>query len=217
MSKNKIRVAIVDDHPIVIHGIVSLLNKNEAIEVTGCFHTGADFMAFLSGNRIDVVLLDIMLPDANGIDLCRQIKRNAPDTFIIALSNHTERSLILQMLQNGASGYILKTATVGEITRCIHEAVSGTITFSNEIKDIIARPSLNELKGNIQLTKREKQILELVAAGKTTNTIATELFLSPLTVETHRKNLMKKFEAKNSVELVNIAKQQLIIQLNTTK
>jgi len=168
MKKNKIIIAIVDDHPIVIHGILSLLGKDDGISIAGSFNTGADFMSFLPKNMLDVVLLDIMLPDINGIDLCRQIKTISPGTCIIALSNHTERSLILQMLQNGASGYILKNASVEEIRNCIAEALAGNIAFSNEIKDIIARPSVNELKGRPQLTKREKQILQLIAEGKTT-------------------------------------------------
>ncbi|WCT10173.1 response regulator transcription factor [Mucilaginibacter jinjuensis] len=214
MNKHNIIIAVVDDHPIVIQGIVSLLAKYKNIQIAGTFNTGRDFMSFLPNNHIDVVLLDIMLPDDNGIDLCREIKIISSGTFVIALSNHTERGMILKMLQNGASGYILKNASVDEIINCIYAAVSGNIAFSDEIKAIIARPSLPELKGSPQLTKREKEVLQLVAQGKTTTTIADELFLSPLTVETHRKNLMKKFEAGNSIELVNLAKQHLIIKQN---
>src|ERR1700743_712621 len=110
MNKDKILLALVDDHPIVIHGIVSLLTKQEEISVTGTFNNGEDFLSFLKENKPDIVLLDIMLPDTNGIDLCKQIKAISPGIRILALSNHTERSLIMQMLQNGASGYILKNA-----------------------------------------------------------------------------------------------------------
>ena len=211
MSQDKIKLVIVDDHPLIIQGLQTLLQSKEDIEVTGCFTTGADFMTFLKKNRVDIVLLDITLPDANGMDLCREIKLLSPQTYVLALSNHNERSIIMQMLHNGASGYLLKNASSEELSDCIYEALDDQITFSREVKEIIARPALNELKGIPQLTKREKEILKQIAEGKTTVVIADQLSLSPLTIETHRRNLMQKFEAKNVAELIRMAMQQKML------
>lgn len=211
MSHDKIKLVIVDDHPLIIQGLQTLLQSKEDIDVAGCFTTGSDFMIFLKKNRVDIVLLDITLPDANGMDLCREIKLLSPQTYVLALSNHNERSIIMQMLHNGASGYLLKNASGEELSDCIYEALDDQITFSKEVKEIIARPALNELKGIPQLTKREKEILKQIAEGKTTVVIADQLSLSPLTIETHRRNLMQKFEAKNVAELIRMAMQQKML------
>lgn len=211
MSQDKIQLAIVDDHPLIIQGLQTLLQDKEDIAITGSFTTGADFMTFLRTNTVHIVLLDITLPDVNGMDLCREIKKASPHTYVLALSNHNERSMIMQMLHNGASGYLLKNASGKELSDCIDEALSDQVTFSKEVKEIIARPALNELKGIPQLTKREKEILKQIADGKTTVVIAEQLSLSPLTIETHRRNLMQKFEAKNVAELIRMAMQQKML------
>lgn len=208
---NVIKLAVVDDHPIVIQGIVSLINNLENMHVVGSFQSGSALISFLNNHEIDIILLDIMLPDGNGIELCAQIKKLSPKTVVIAISNHTERSIIMQILQNGASGYILKNASVEELKNGIETALRGELAFSREVIEIIAKPSVNDLKGRPKFTRREKQILQLIAQGKTTAGIADELFLSPLTVETHRRNMMQKLDVKNSIELINIATEQLLI------
>jgi len=208
---NTIKLAVVDDHPIVIQGIVSLINNLENMHVVGSFHSGSALISFLNNNEIDIILLDIMLPDGNGIELCAQVKKLSPKTVVIAISNHTERSIIMQILQNGASGYILKNASVEELKNGIETALRGELAFSREVIEIIAKPSVNDLKGRPKFTKREKQILQLIAQGKTTAGIADELFLSPLTVETHRRNMMQKLDVKNAIELINMATEQLLI------
>lgn len=208
LHNDKIALAIADDHPVVIEGLQKLLENREHIRIAGCFTTGASIMDFLKNNRADIVLLDITLPDANGMDLCKEIKQLSPSTCVLALSNHSERSIIMQMLQNGASGYLLKNASGEELMSCINEALSGQVTFSREVKEIIARPGVNELKQMPQLTRREKEILQLISDGKTTVGIAEELSLSPLTVETHRRNLLQKFEVKNVAALIKTAAQQ---------
>jgi DNA-binding NarL/FixJ family response regulator len=204
-------LAIVDDHPVVMEGMQKLLGTQPGIRVTGCFTSGASFMDFLKHNKVDVVLLDIALPDANGMDLCRDVKTKYPDTIVLALSNHSERSIIMQLLQNGASGYLLKNASAAELLNCINEALEGQVTFSREVKEIIARPTVNELREVPRLTKREKEILHLISEGHTTVDIADQLVVSPLTVETHRRNLLQKFEVKNVAALIKIAVQQGLV------
>ncbi len=210
-DKGVITLAIVDDHPIVIEGLLKLLDNKEHLRVAGYFTTGAGFMEFMKTCPVDIALLDISLPDINGMDLCKEIKMLSPGTRVLILSNHSERSIIMQALQNGASGYLLKNASSAELTASIQEALNGQITFSKEVKEIIARPTVNELKGLPQLTKREKEILLLISEGVTTAGIAEQLSLSPLTIETHRRNLLQKFEVKNVAALIKIAVQQGLI------
>ncbi|NHA06136.1 response regulator transcription factor [Mucilaginibacter sp. HC2] len=211
MQQDKIILAIVDDHPMVIEGLKSLLKSEMAIYTAVSFTSGREFISFLSQNEVNLVFLDISLPDANGIELCKEIKKISPKTIVLGLSNQTERSIMLQMLQSGASGYLLKNVSPDELLTCIQEALHGLITFSREAKEIMARPSKNGLNEVASITKREKQILQLLAQGKTTAAIATELFLSPLTVDTHRKNLLQKFEVKNTAELLMAAVQQKLL------
>lgn len=209
-DKDKIVLTIVDDHPIVMEGLKSLLAQEPGIQVAGCFTRGADLLSFLKEQEVHIVLLDIMLPDVSGIELCREIKMVAPDTCVLALSNHTERSMIMQMLQNGASGYLLKNASVGELMTCIGNALKGEVAFSKEAREIIARPAAGA-DAVPRLTKREKQILQFVSEGKTTPAIAEELCLSPLTIETHRRNLLQKFGARNVAELLMTAVQHKLL------
>ncbi len=208
MLQSKITLAIVDDHPIVIEGLIRLLSKKEEFEIVGGFTNGRDCMTFLKTRPIDIVLLDIILPDINGMDLCKAIKKASPATIVLALSNHQERSAIMKMLENGASGYLLKNASVEELTNCIGEALNGQISFSKAVKEIIARPQLNETREFAKLTVREKEILKLIASGKTTSHIAEMLYLSKFTVENHRKNLLQKLKVKNVAELISTATRE---------
>jgi DNA-binding NarL/FixJ family response regulator len=211
MSINKATLAIVDDHLIVLEGLQKLLTGIEGIEIAGCFTSGPDFISYVKTNLVNVVLLDITLPDANGIELCKEIKKISPKTHVLALSNHSQRSMILQMLQNGATGYMLKNVSSEELINCINDALLGRITFSNAVKEIMAQPTMSELNNFPQLTKREKEILKMISNGQTTPVIAETLFLSPLTVETHRKNLLQKFQVKNVASLIKMAMEQGLV------
>ncbi|KYH03788.1 MULTISPECIES: response regulator [Chryseobacterium] len=211
MENEKINIVIVDDHPIVIEGLRMMLRSQPFFNVAGSFASGAETLSFIRSEMVDIVLLDITLPDSNGTELCREIKKISPSTSVIMFSNRSERSIIMQSIQNGASGYLLKNTSIDDLVIGIRGALSGDIVFCNETKQIISLPSQTTLPIP-RLTKREKQILQMVAQGKTSNVIAEELFLSPLTVDTHRKNLLQKFQAKNSTELINLAVQQRMIE-----
>ena len=211
MPSHNINISIVDDHPIVIQGLKMMLENEKYFSVTSTFIDGNGILNFLKSNSVDIILLDITLPDISGIELCKTIKKSSPETTVIMLSNRSERSIIMQSIQSGASGYLLKNATIEELTECIKSALSGNIVFCKETKEIIRKPSSNELQTIPRLTKREKEILKLVTEGKTSVAIAEELFLSPLTVDTHRKNLMQKFSVKNVAELIHLASQHHIL------
>lgn len=209
-TDNRITLAIVDDHPVVIEGLRALLEKRENIRIAGCFTNGSEMLGFLRNQAVDVILLDISLPDMHGADLCEEIKRRYPFICVLAISNHNERSIIMQMLQNGASGYVLKNASAEELTGAILDAISGKLALSEEIQSILARDTA-PLRQTPRLTRREKEVLKLVAEGYTSPQIAEALSISPLTVETHRRNLMQKLEVGNSASLIRAAVEQRLI------
>ncbi|GAA0886460.1 response regulator transcription factor [Sphingobacterium siyangense subsp. cladoniae] len=208
---DKLRTVIVDDHPIVIAGLKTLLQNEANLDIVTEFYAGNDLISYIKINPTDLILLDITLPDINGMDLCLLIKKISVQTIILILSNHTERSIIMQTIQNGASGYLLKNSSLEELRHCIAQAMKGNICYSREVIEIMSRPTKNQLRITPQLTRREKQILGLLAQGKTSLIIGEELFLSPLTVDTHRRNLLQKFEVKNVAELIMIATQQQVL------
>lgn len=187
-----------------------LLAQEPNMDIAGCFTEGAGILRFLKKNHVDVILLDITLPDINGMELCARIKQAYPRTMVLIISNHSEPSIMLQSIKNGASGYLLKNASLQELTQCIHQALQGKPAFSREV-DAIIRQHGKQGSGIPRLTKREKQVLHLLGEGKTSQVIAERLFISPFTVDTHRRNLMQKFEVKNVAEMIReAAKHQLI-------
>ncbi len=199
-----IRVFITDDHYMIVEGIRSLLHNDTDLEWMGHAMTAESCLAFLKLHRPDVVLLDISLPDKNGIDLCREIKTLYPDIRIIGLSSFNQQSFIQKMMESGASGYILKNATRDELKEAIETVMNGLAFLSSEAALTIER---NEDSRIPVLTRREKEILELIAQGLTNHTIADKLFISTTTVDTHRKNILAKFNAKNTATLIRLAGQ----------
>lgn len=207
MFAKQVNLVIVDDHPLIIQGLKALLSSDEQLNVLASFTTGGDVIAFLQGQEVDVVILDISLPDCNGMDICREIKIMAPATRVIALTNHNERSLIMQMLQNGANGYLLKNASSEELLSSIAQVMNGQLSFSTGIEEIITQPAAYEQGPVPKLTRRELEVLKLIAAGETSAVIADQLCVSPLTIEMHRRNLLQKFKAKNVAVLIRMSFQ----------
>ena len=211
LSTLKIKVVIVDDHPLVIEGLKSLLSGNKDIRVVySCGHA-KDVMGYLKENTVDVVLLDINLPDVGGVEICKSIHQKHPQVEVIGLSTYGEHSIINQMITNGAKGYLLKNVTESELVQAINKVYRGGHYYGTEIQEVLANAIFNRMEERPRLTKREKQILKLIVEGKTTNHIAKELFISPLTVETHRRNLMKKMKASNTASLVKIAIEEALV------
>ncbi|SFP93543.1 response regulator [Parafilimonas terrae] len=204
MYSKKIEIIILDDHPLVHEGIQHILQQHSEIEVLGSFINAEDALNFLKENSADLILLDINLPDINGIELCKTIKQLYHGIKIIALSNHNERLIIAKILQNGASGYVLKNASSKELIQAIKDAMDGKLILNDEVQKILATAN-NEIAEAPHITRREKEILQCIAQGLTTAQIAEKLFISPLTVETHRRNLMQKFEVNNAPALIHIA------------
>lgn len=204
----KAKVFIVDDHYMVIEGIRSLLQNESGIEWTGHATNAESCLAFLQRQQPDVILMDISLPDKSGIDLCREVKTKYPVIRILGLSTFNQRSYIEKMMENGASGYLLKNAGREELLKGIEMALQRKTYMSHEAA--LSLRSRNSQTLPI-LTRREKEVLELIAAGHTNQEIADKLFISYTTVDTHRKNLLQKFEAKNVAVLINMATKNGLI------
>ncbi len=194
------KLFIVDDHSIVIEGILSLLQNSPDIFVCGTAKTAADCIQFLENNPIDVILMDINLPDMNGVELCKKVKNDFPEIKILALSTFNQISYINKMMVNGASGYLLKNITKAELTDAIKTVIDGQNYYSNEVSEIL---KVAKTKGETPvLTKRETDILKLVVEGLTNPQIGEKLFISTDTVDSHRKNLHTKLNVNNTALLV---------------
>ena len=202
------KVFIVDDHYMVIEGIRSLLQNEKNIEWVGHASNAASCLAFLQQQLPEVILMDINLPDKSGIDLCKEVREKYPAVFVIGLSTFNQQSFIQKMMDNGASGYVLKNATQEELMEAIETVVSGKTFLSDEAAQSLRKNNEGEIP---VLTRREKEVLELIADGLTNNEIAAKLFISVTTVDTHRKNLLAKFDSRNIASLIKAAMQMQMI------
>lgn len=203
----KASVFIVDDHYMVIEGIRSLLQYEKDIDWVGHATNAASCLAFLKQQRPDVILMDVNLPDMSGIDLCKQVKQLYPDVFVLGLSTFNQQPVIRNMMDNGASGYVLKNATQEELQEAIQAVMTGKTYLSIEAAQAL-RESGNELP---LITRREKEVLLLVADGFTNAEIAEKLFISIPTVNTHRKSLLSKFNVNNTAGLIKLAAKHNLV------
>jgi len=200
-----IRIFIVDDHPMVVAGLKALLGKLNNINIIGAAKSAIDAIAFLKKNDIDIMLLDINLPDINGIDLCKKVKKEFPSVKILGISTFSERSYISRMIENGASGYLIKSASAEEIAQAIQTVLNGKLYLSLSMEQMMKPPALCGNSILPAITKREREVLQLISEGFTNNQIAEQLFISPLTVDSHRKNLLTKLNVNNTASLIRLA------------
>ncbi|HVU55717.1 MAG TPA: response regulator transcription factor [Puia sp.] len=202
-----IRVFIVDDHPVVVEGIRSLLIREKNVDWAGHALTASDCSAWFRDHTADVILMDIHLPDKSGIDLCAEIKSGQPAVHILALSTLNQPSYIHKMIENGADGYLLKNASREELLEAIETVAMGGEYLCMEALEVMKKRNDNEGERTL-LTRREKEILTLIANGLTNPEIAEQLFVSPWTVDSHRKSIMTKLNAKNTALLIKYAYEQ---------
>lgn len=202
-----ISVIIVDDHPLVLNGFEFILKNTSTIVLRGSFNNAKDAFDFLSTEAVDVILMDINMPDMNGIEATEIIKKQCPDTQIIAISNHNEGSIALRMLKAGAMGYLLKNVSTDELIEGIQAVIRGEQVLSKEMNFI-----LTDKKDPIpSVSQREREVLRLMSQGHTTAKIGEQMFISPLTVESHRRNLLQKFGVVNSASLIHKATEMKFI------
>lgn len=194
----KTSLFIVDDHYMVIEGIRSLLQNERDIEWMGHATNAASCLSFLKQHQPNVILMDVNLPDMSGIELCKEVKKHYPSVFIVGLSTFNQQAIIRNMIDNGASGYVLKNATKEELLTAIQKVMKGDSYFSWEAVESLKD---KESKAPV-ITRREKEVLKLIAEGLTNAEISEKLFISVPTVNTHRKSLLEKFEVKNTAMLL---------------
>lgn len=202
-----IPIAITDDHTIVIEGIKTMLKSNKEIEVLQSFENLKDTFENLN-SAVKVLLLDINLPDGNGINACKELLEKHPNLKIIALTNFEDTVFIKQIIKNGAMGYLLKNTDKKELTEAIKSVIGGKRYLPKKISDILLNDSIGINNSSYfipKLTVREKEILNLIIQEFTTEEIATKIFVSTKTVESHRSNLIQKLGVKNSAGLVRVA------------
>jgi len=209
-----IRILVIDDHPLVTGGITTMLSGAADIHIAGSALTAREGLAMLAAAAYDIILLDISLPDMDGLSLCGEIRKSNNTVKIIGLTSANDSGIITQLLQRGGNGYLLKNMDRSELLEAIYTVWEGRIFLSKAANDTILEQFRTVAVATSflpVLTRREAEILQLLNEGLTGPGIAKKLFLSPYTVETHRKNLMQKFNASNSQLLLKLARDYKLV------
>ena len=205
-----LKIILADDHSIMREGLRALLEKQPDIEVLAEAENGRTAVELSRDLKPDVVIIDIAMPDLNGIEATRQIVAESPGVKVIALSMHSDRKFVREMLSAGASGYMLKDSAFEELDKAISTVNDNQTYLSTGIADTVVKDYLGKIvtdnsAASIALTNREREVLQLFAEGKTTKQIASLLFVSIKTIETHRKQIMDKLGLNSIAELTKYA------------
>lgn len=199
-----IKIALIDDHPIITDGLTKVFTENPEFEVVGVYNSPVTASEELPAKEVDVVLSDVSMPEMSGYQLIQKLKKGKSQPKVIMLSMFVEKSIIATCYQSGADGYIGKSEATDKIVNTIHDVLDGKKIFPFPEKELDA--SNKDNKGGV-LSGREIEILKLVAEGFSSKQVADKLFLSELTVNTHRRNMLKKTNQPNVAALVSFAKQ----------
>lgn len=213
---SKIRIVIADDHEIVRQGLRMLL-ENDGCEVVGEYASGREAVEGVNEKRPDVAVMDISMPDLNGVDATQQITRQQPDTKVIILTMHDSEELARRVLEAGARGYVLKSDAAKDLANAVRAVVKGQPFFSGKISEMLLRGYLNnpnqpQHSSILGLTPREREIVQLLAEGKSSKEVASILGTSPATVETQRAKIMQKLDLHSVTDLVRYAIRNHIIE-----
>lgn len=207
-----IRVMIADDHNMFVEGVESILVGIDNIQVVAKCYTGLEVFEKIQNTPVDVILLDINLPGMNGLEVCQKLSKEYPDVKVLALSMHNEESFVTEILKYGAQGYILKNTGKKELINAIEMVNNGQSYFSDEVTETIMKSLVNQRTGSKKssmltpkISRREKDVLELIVKEHTTQEIADTLFISLKTVESHRRSLLTKLGVRNTAGLVRVA------------
>lgn len=209
-EKQVFRVLLADDHVLIRHGIKNIIKQDKKFKVVGEVSNGKELMSFLEGSDIDMIILDISMPGIGGMEAISLVKGKYPWIKILMLTMHKNKQYFYNAMAAGADGYLMKDDSDEELLIAIEKVLSGKSYISPYMADDFADDVItmyrNERKSPFQeLTKREKEILQLVVQGYTSKKMAEHLNLSQRTIDHHRSNLLRKFNRKNSVDLVNYA------------
>ena len=208
----KTRILIADDHPLFLDGLNSLLSAEKDFEIVATASNGNEVLSAIEKNTVDICIVDINMPELNGIETAKRIRKIHPQTRIITLTTYNDIEFIRALLATEISGYILKNSTGTELVNAIRKVMQGETYFSKEIHEIITTDFIRQEKlktkaqtSSVTLTPREIEIIRLLAEENTNDEIAKKLFISYRTVETHRKNIMQKTKMKNLAGLILFA------------
>jgi two-component system, NarL family, response regulator NreC len=212
-----IRIILADDHVVLRHGLSKSLQTEKDIEVVAEANNGHTAVQLVRELSPDLVIMDIGMPDLNGIEATRQVVKIAPKTRVIGLSMHSTKKFIMEMFKAGASGYLLKDCEFDELITAIRTVASGNNYISPSISGVLLETAVGDEEGEKNsafsaLTRREREVLQLIAEGKTTKQVAKRLHISPKTVEVHRLNLMNKLDIDNVAQLTKYAIQEGLTQ-----
>lgn len=205
---NNINIYIADDHQLLIDGLVSALNDYPHIKVIGQANDGKKVLNDIFSNKPDILLLDLNMPQIDGLQVIEKVKKNYKDIKILVLSNYNAVHIIKEVQQKGADGYLLKNGSISELISAIDTVYNGQLFFEN-----IGQPAskketsyfMDDFMKEYLLTKRENDILLLMAKGKSSIEISDTLFISAATVSTHRKNILKKLGLNRTSEIMSLA------------
>jgi two-component system response regulator NreC len=213
----RIRTLVVDDHTLVRQGIIGLLESQPDIEVVGQVGTGQDALEACRTLAPDVILMDVAMPGISGLEATREIKRQFPDVHVVILTIHDREDYLFQALRAGASGYVLKGADVQDLLSAVRSAVRGQVYLYPSVThklvvDYLRRAKSGGDRATVDgLTDREREILGLIAQGRTTPEIAVELYLSPHTVQSHRDHIMTKLGLHSKAALIRYAVERGLV------
>ncbi|MDX2190531.1 MAG: response regulator transcription factor [Bacteroidota bacterium] len=211
-----IRLIIADDHRLIRDGLKSLLKNEKEIEIVDEVEDGLELLEKLETVKADVVLMDVSMPKLNGIESTIRLSEEYPHVKVIMLSMHEEPEYILKCVQSGAYSYLLKNVEKEELINAIVKASQGQKYFNATVSQLLAQglsEQKKQQKEEVDITTREKEVLECVINGLSTKQMADKLFISTRTVETHRLNLLKKFNAHNTAELIKYALERKIVSI----
>lgn len=215
-----IRILIADDHQMMRDGLKSMLQDEDDMEIVAEAENGKAALQAVMENDIDLAILDINMPEMDGVEVCKQITRSKKSTCILALTMYDEASIITNMVKNGARGYILKNAGKENLVKALRTIYAGDTYFPDQIKEAYFASLIPGDKNTHEqfvpkLTRREKEIIALIVDEFTTSEIADKLFISEKTVETHRQHLLQKFNVRNTAGLVRAAFEKGFIDNST--
>ena len=199
MEAALIRIIIVDDHPIVLEGMENIFRNMAGIELVAKASSAMMAISLMRTLPVDIVITDINMPEISGIDLCRKISQEFPQVRVIAMSTYQDKAYISEMIRNGASAYLTKSASFEEIEHAIRATMKGEIHIQLQRS---INEQLPQSPTQVLLTRREKEVLLLIAEGLTNKEIADKLFVSQSTIDSHRKNLLSKFDVLNAASLI---------------
>ena len=211
-------IVLADDHPIVRQGLRALLEAEAGWRVIGEASDGLSAVDMVEQLQPDVAIIDVMMPDLNGLEVVRRVKRRVPDTLVIVLSMHADEAYVLEALQGGAMGYVLKGMSTTSLVEAVQEVLAGRRYLSPPLTERAIDAYLQRateadrpIDHYEMLTPREREVLHLAAQGSSNTEIGDRLAISPRTVETHRANLMRKLDLRNQADLIRFALQRGIV------